>query len=209
MDKPTDRQTYRQTNIQTCRKHRARGPMLWKFRIRKAKHLLTDADSSTDNTLGWTRNTQKPNFFEKRKNIIQKEKLKNVQKCAKISDTPFDQRSLIHREAWFPGGPRTPKNSNCFKNGTKSSKMQKLKNVQEYAKISDTPIDQRSQIHREVLFPPCFLGKISKKKFVLFGDFRQLPNKNPAYGRQSISRPMRIVAPMPQEGGPRIPQNPI
>ena len=33
--------------------------------------------------------------------------------------------------------------------------------------------------------------------------------KNPAYGRQSISRPMRIVAPMPQEGGPRIPQNQI
>ena len=32
---------------------------------------------------------------------------------------------------------------------------------------------------------------------------------NPAYGRQSISRPMRIVAQMPQEGGPRIPQNPI
>ena len=27
--------------------------------------------------------------------------------------------------------------------------------------------------------------------------------KNPAYGRQSISRPMRIVAPMPKEGGPR------
>ena len=27
--------------------------------------------------------------------------------------------------------------------------------------------------------------------------------KNPAYGRQSISRPMRIVAPMPQKGGPR------
>ena len=33
--------------------------------------------------------------------------------------------------------------------------------------------------------------------------------KNPAYGRQSISRPMRIIAPMPQEGGPRIPKNPI
>ena len=27
-----------------------------------------------------------------------------------MSDTPFDQRSLIHREAWFPGGPRIPKN---------------------------------------------------------------------------------------------------
>ena len=28
-------------------------------------------------------------------------------------------------------------------------------------------------------------------------------------GRQSISRPMRIVAPIPQYGGPRIPQKPI
>ena len=34
-------------------------------------------------------------------------------------------------------------------------------------------------------------------------------NKNPVYGRQSISRPMQIVAPMPKEGGPRIPQNQI
>ena len=33
--------------------------------------------------------------------------------------------------------------------------------------------------------------------------------KNPAYGRQSISRPMRIVAPIPQQGGPEIPKNPI
>ena len=30
------------------------------------------------------------------------EKLKNVQRYTKISDAPFDQRSLIHREAWFP-----------------------------------------------------------------------------------------------------------
>ena len=32
--------------------------------------------------------------------------------------------------------------------------------------------------------------------------------KNPTYGRQSISQPMRIVAPIPQQGGPRIPKNP-
>ena len=32
--------------------------------------------------------------------------------------------------------------------------------------------------------------------------------KNPAYGRQSISRPMRIIAPIPQLGGPRIAKNP-
>ena len=31
----------------------------------------------------------------------------------------------------------------------------------------------------------------------------EIRRKNPAYGRQSISRPMRIVAPMPQEGEPR------
>ena len=33
--------------------------------IRETKHLSTDADSSTDTTVGWTKNTQKPNFFEK------------------------------------------------------------------------------------------------------------------------------------------------
>ena len=32
--------------------------------------------------------------------------------------------------------------------------------------------------------------------------------KNLAYGRQSVSRPMRIAAPIPQYGGPRIPQKP-
>ena len=36
-------------------------------RIQETKHLSADADSSTDTTVGWTKNTQKPNFFEKRK----------------------------------------------------------------------------------------------------------------------------------------------
>ena len=84
------------------------------------------------------------------------QKLKNFYKYAKISDTPFNQRSLIHREAWCPGGPRIPQNPNCLKNRKKSFKMQKLKNVQKYAKISDMPFDQRSLIHREAWFPPCF-----------------------------------------------------
>ena len=34
-----------------------------KSRIRETKHLSTDADSSTDTTVGWIKNTQKPNFF--------------------------------------------------------------------------------------------------------------------------------------------------
>ena len=29
---------------------------------------------------------------------------------------PFDQRSLTHREAWFLGGPRIPRNPICLKN---------------------------------------------------------------------------------------------
>ena len=66
------------------------------------KHLSTDADSSTDTTIGWTKNSRKPNFFEKRKKSSKTQKLKTAQRYANISDIPFDQRSLIHREAWFP-----------------------------------------------------------------------------------------------------------
>ena len=33
-----------------------------KSRIQETKHLLTDADSSTDTTVGWLKNTQKPVF---------------------------------------------------------------------------------------------------------------------------------------------------
>ena len=40
---------------------------LKKSRIRETKNLSTDADSSTDTTIGWTKNTPKPNFFENAK----------------------------------------------------------------------------------------------------------------------------------------------
>ena len=49
-----------------------------KSRIRETKHLSTNADSSTDTTVGWTKNTQKPNFFEKREKSSKTQKLKNV-----------------------------------------------------------------------------------------------------------------------------------
>ena len=88
-----------------------------KSRIRETKHLSTDADSSTDAIGGWTKNTPKQFFFEKRKKSSKVQKLKNVEKYAKISDMPFDQRSLIHREAWFPGGSRIPQNPIFLKMG--------------------------------------------------------------------------------------------
>ena len=40
--------------------------------------------------------------------------------------------------------------------------MQKLKKVQRYAKISDTLFDQRSLIHWEAWFPPCFARENQK-----------------------------------------------
>ena len=39
-----------------------------------------------------------------------------------------------------------------------------LKKVLAYAKISDTPFDQRSLIHREAWFPPCFVRQNQPKK---------------------------------------------
>ena len=50
----------------------------------------------------------------------------------KISDTLFDQRILIQREAWFPGGSRIPKNPFFLKSGKKSSKTKK---TQKYLEI--------------------------------------------------------------------------
>ena len=88
---------------------------------------------------------------------------------------PFDQSSLIHRQQWFPGGPKIPKNLNCLKKRKKSSKTQKLKNV--YANNSDSPFDLRSLINQEAWFPPCFVGQNQPKK-KKNGDFLPLPNKN-------------------------------
>ena len=56
--------------------------------------------------------------------------------------------------------------------------MVKLKNVKRYAKISNIPFDQRSLIHREVWFPPCFVRENQQKTFFLCGDFRPHTNKN-------------------------------
>ena len=61
-----------------------------KSRIRETKHLSTNADSSTNTIVGWTKNTPKP-FFLKNGKIHKKN--------AKIRDTLFNQRSVIHWEA--------------------------------------------------------------------------------------------------------------
>ena len=52
--------------------------MCEKSRILETKHLSNDADSSTDAIRGWTKNTQKPDFFDKRKKSPKMSKLRNV-----------------------------------------------------------------------------------------------------------------------------------
>ena len=57
--------------------------------IRETKHLSTDADSSTDTTTGWTKNTQKHNFFEKRKKISKLQKPKTSRYMPKLAICPL------------------------------------------------------------------------------------------------------------------------
>ena len=69
-------------------------------------------------------------FLFKRRKSPKTLKLRNVQKYDKISNTPFNQRSLIHRETWFPGGPRIPKNLILLKNGKNHPKPKNSKHLE-------------------------------------------------------------------------------
>ena len=102
---------------------------------------------------GGPRIPKNPNFLKSGKKSSKTQNLKNVKKYAKISETPLNQRSLIHREACYHVTQKPEFFEKC-KNSFKTK--QKLKNVQKYAKVSDTPIDQRSLIHWEVWFPSYF-----------------------------------------------------
>ena len=50
-----------------------------KSRIRETKHLSTDADSSTDTAVGWTKNTAKPNLFDEQKNHPKRKNSKRLE----------------------------------------------------------------------------------------------------------------------------------
>ena len=118
-----------------------------KSRIQETKHLSTDADSSTNTIGGWSKNPPKPNFFEIRKKSPKTQKLRNVQKYDKNSDTPFDQRFLIHREAWFPPcfvGQRKHQNQIFVKNGKNQPKRKNSKTSRDIPKLAIRPLAKRS-----------------------------------------------------------------
>jgi hypothetical protein len=49
---------------------------------------------------------------------------------------PFDQRSLIHWEAWFPGGSRIPRNPFFLKNGKNHPKRKNSKTSRDMPKLA-------------------------------------------------------------------------
>ena len=56
--------------------------------IRETKHLSTDADSSTDAIGGWTKNTPKLIFFEKRKKSSKTQKHLELDRVAPLMTDP-------------------------------------------------------------------------------------------------------------------------
>ena len=52
---------------------------------------------------------------------------------------PCDQRSLIHWEAWCPGGPRIPENPIFLKNGKNHPKRKNSKTSRDMAKLAICP----------------------------------------------------------------------
>ena len=77
------------------------------------------------------------------KNHPKRKNSKNVQKYDNISDTPFDQRSLIHGEAWFPPcfvGPRIPQNPIFLKNKKNQPKRKNSKTSRNMPKFAIRPL---------------------------------------------------------------------
>ena len=92
------------------------------------------------------------------------------------------------------GGPIIPKNLIFLKNGEKKTpKMQKIRNVLKIDKISDTPFDQRSLIHREPWFPPCFVGQRIPKNPIFLKNGKNHPKRKNS--KISRNRPKLAICP--------------
>ena len=111
---------------------------------------------------GWTKNTPKPKLFKNRKNHQKRKNPKRLE-IAKISDTPIDQRSLIHREAWFlPCAVRQnqPKKNYFYVWRLRTTSKQKCSNVRPLLSIN---FPQGFQISKNIGHQT--LGSGGKKMF--------------------------------------------
>ena len=112
-------------------------PIFWKNGKNHQQPKNSETSRSLVSTMFcWTKNTPKPIIFEKRKKISKTQKLKNVQKYAKISDLLFEQRSLIH---WVSGWTKNTQNPDFFEKRIKSSKTQNSKMSRDLPKLAIRP----------------------------------------------------------------------
>ena len=93
-----------------------------KSQLRETKHLSTDADSSTDTTVGWTKNTPKTEFIENGKTQKRIEICKNL-RYALWPEVSNPLGSVV--SGWTKNAPKPV----FFEKRKKSSKTQKLKNI--------------------------------------------------------------------------------
>ena len=145
----------------------------------------------TDTTVRWTKNTQKTGFFFKGKNHPKRKNPKTLRNMPKLAIHP-STRGLQSIGSLVSGWTKNTPKPVLFEKLIFFSKTQKLKIVQKYTKISDTPFDQRSLIHWEAWFPPCFVGQNQPKQFFFFWRFQttskqKCSNLRPLFPKDSES----------------------
>ena len=138
-----------------------------KSRIRETKHLSTDEDSSTDTKkMLWK-------IYHLSPITCHLSGVKCHMSCVTCHMSPVTchhknttatDPHLCNTSTMHSRVDQEYQKPNIFEKRKKSSKMQKLKHVYRYAKISDIPFDKRSLIHREAWFPPCFVRHNQQKK---------------------------------------------
>ena len=76
-------------NMQPLHTKKSRNISTKQFRIRETKHLSTDADSSTDTIVGWTKITPKPFFLKNGKNHPKRKNSKMSRNIPKLAIRPL------------------------------------------------------------------------------------------------------------------------
>ena len=79
------------------------------IKIRETKHLSTNADSSTNCTVRWTKNTPKPKFVEKRKNHQKHKNSKMSRNMPKLVICPSTRGLQSIRKRGFQVDQEYPK----------------------------------------------------------------------------------------------------
>ena len=122
-----------------------------KSRIRETKHPSTDADSSTNAIGGWTKNTPKPNFFEKRKNHPKRKnsKTSKTRRGSPVDDRPSPDFFLLGDFIPFPN-----KNVQMLDNFfpllfPKDSETQKIFEIRLREVGAKRPLNGTSKVNRQ------------------------------------------------------------